>query len=63
MKTLSVRLPDDLAQDLNERKLRDSLNVSAFVVRALRNEFERGSQTVRPRSAAPVLFTPVKETR
>jgi predicted transcriptional regulator len=41
MKTLTVRLPDDLEKALEERKEQCSMNVSAFVCRAIRRELER----------------------
>jgi post-segregation antitoxin (ccd killing protein) len=41
MKIISVRLPADLEQTLAERKENCSLNISAFVCKAIRRELER----------------------
>jgi hypothetical protein len=64
---LSIRIPDELAQVLAERKERLSMNVSAFVCRAIRNELARPVLDVeqeserRSTSAPAVLFTPRKQ--
>jgi post-segregation antitoxin (ccd killing protein) len=63
---LSIRIPDELAQVLAERKERLSMNVSAFVCRAIRNELARPVLDAEPEerrstSAPAVLFTPRKQ--
>jgi predicted transcriptional regulator len=58
MKILSVRLPDDLGQALEQRRELLSVNVSAFVCRAIRRELERPIV-----EAEPVQNLPLKVLR
>jgi hypothetical protein len=63
---LSVRIPNELAQALADRKERCSMNISAFVCRAIKNELARRVFEAEPAaerrstSPVPVLTTPRK---
>jgi hypothetical protein len=61
---LSVRIPNELAERLDERRRNADLNVSAFVRRVIERELDRPVLDAVPErrsaSAPAVLFTPRK---
>jgi hypothetical protein len=61
---LSIRVPDELAQALADRKERCSMNVSAFVCRAIRNELTRPIFDAEPATTIEErLLEPATERR
>jgi hypothetical protein len=64
MTLLSIRVPFELAQALEERRQKTDLNVSAFCRRAIERELARPVFNAEPErrstSPAPVLIAPQK---
>jgi hypothetical protein len=63
MPLLHLRITNELAERLDERRKNADLNVSSFVRRAIETELDRPTSEPAPTRHAPVLFTPKMETR